>query len=369
MPVKALGRFTCVCKSWNLLIRSKLFIQTHLKNYSISISNGYTSSNQSPNIFLMPSYIKQLEKYSYSLFSDNTFLEVGAFALPMLYSWLELLFVGNSCNGIICFTDQKAFFGRKVFLYNPSLKKIKVISHDCFADSMYDRRRVYSRLGFGFSERDNDLKVVRIHYVKDRNLRMLGSVPPEVEVYSLKADCWRRIAADIKCIVHHRSVSSNGAIYWLARKRDRWSCDTILSFDVTNEVFCEIALPSESNSFLEGTILVFKGLLAFCKDAYRNRDDGVKCYELWVMMEYNVTNSWTKLSTFEIDQPVSKVSGFTKSGKLIMQMDCGTLASWDPLNNELEILKIDGFLNHIDTSFVESLVLYGDESIASTHAM
>lgn len=367
LPVKVLGRFTTVSKSWYSLITSHMFIDKHLKDYSISLSNKpYSSDSSSGRVLLIPIVLKELEWHSYSVFSDSTFDKNGSFEIPMLYHWLEILYIGNSCNGIICFTDQKAFFGRKVYLYNPVIRRMKLISHNCFADTMFDRNKVFCKLGFGFCECTNDYKVVRIHYVKDEESKMLGNVAPEVEIYSLTADNWRRITANVKCIVNYRSVSCNGSIHWLARKKNGRIFDAIMSFDIAHELFCETDLPVKCHSLKDGTLVVFKGLLAIFKDGISIREyEGYKCYELWVMRDYKVANSWTKLSVLETKRSVVKAFGFTKSGQLVMQMHGDRLASWDPESNCLKRLEIDGFLNHVDATFVESLVLYEGGCIAS----
>lgn len=372
LPVKVLGRFTSVSRSWYSLITSKFFINKHLKSYSMPLANKLYSSGSSSSeipfshVLLIPNVIKELESHSYSLFCDSTFDSYGSSDIPMLYHWLEILYIGNSCNGIICFSDQKAFFGRKVYLFNPVIRRMKLISHNCFADAMFDRNKVFCKLGFGFCECTNDYKVVRIHYVKDEEMKMLGNVAPEVEVYSLNANNWRRIKANVKCIVNYWSVSSNGTIHWLARKKNEQVFDSIMSFDVAHELFCEIELPVECHSIKDGTLLVFKGLLAIFKDGISMREEEeFKCYELWVMKEYNVAKSWTILSVLETQESVVKVFGLTKSGKIVMQMYGDKLAAWEPERNYLKHLEIDGFLHHVDAAFVESLVLYEGGCVTS----
>ncbi|KAL3515949.1 hypothetical protein ACH5RR_022851 [Cinchona calisaya] len=83
----------------------------------------------------------------------------------------------------------------------------------------------------------------------------------------------------------------------------------------------------------------------------------MKCYDIWVMREYNVTKSWTKQYTIETNSLIKKVLGFTQGGKLILRMDNNMLASWDPKDQQFEDLGINGELYHVDTGFTESLIL------------
>lgn len=97
---------------------------------------------------------------------------------------------------------------------------------------------------------------------------MLGKVAYEVEVYSLITDSWRTIQAGVPCIAdyaHHRPVTCDGAINWLASRRDDEVWDAIMAFHVSNEVFSAIVLPAERSPLLDGVLLVFEELLAlFC---------------------------------------------------------------------------------------------------------
>lgn len=43
------------------------------------------------------------------------------------------------------------------------------------------------------------------------------------------------------------------------------------------------------------------------------------------------------------------------------------MVCWDPVKDHLEHLNIDAFLKHVDTAFVESLVLYEGGNITSAH--
>ena len=58
---------------------------------------------------------------------------------------------------------------------------------------------------------------------------------PEVEVNSVNTDDWRKISANVKCIVDQRSVCCNGSIFWLARRTNESIVDAIMCFDISRE--------------------------------------------------------------------------------------------------------------------------------------
>lgn len=66
------------------------------------------------------------------------------------------------------------------------------------------------------------------------------------------------------------------------------------------------------------------------KSHNERKQEEMKCYyEIWVMREYNVTNSWTKQFTVETNSLTKKLLGFTLGGKLILQIDKNIAVSWD----------------------------------------
>ncbi|KAL3515948.1 hypothetical protein ACH5RR_022850 [Cinchona calisaya] len=91
-------------------------------------------------------------------------------------------------------------------------------------------------------------KIARIGYITYNKSTMLEKVPYEVEVYGLSTGSWRTIQANVPCVadyVHHRPVTFNGSIHWLATRRDDEVCDAIMAFDISNEVFSVLELPDE----------------------------------------------------------------------------------------------------------------------------
>ncbi|KAI8527195.1 hypothetical protein RHMOL_Rhmol12G0057000 [Rhododendron molle] len=104
--------------------------------------------------------------------------------------------------------------------------------------------------------------------------------------------------------------------------------DSIVSFDMSAETFSVLRLPptlvnQESCSL---SLKVFQGSLAVLCD--RERDNGACC--MWVMKEYGVPESWTKLFRFKLDLPVILKGelGFWKHGEVLSTED-NRLLSYD----------------------------------------
>ena len=106
----------------------------------------------------------------------------------------------------------------------------------------------------------------------------------------------------------------SGALHWLGDVCKAAPYRMILSFDVNSDKFKEIALPDVQQLLPQGlmadpnSLMVFKGKLAFITLGYLrfdhvNEDEYNDCMRshtphscfIWVMGEYGVHESWSKL--------------------------------------------------------------------------
>ncbi|CAL5336273.1 unnamed protein product [Camellia sinensis] len=131
----------------------------------------------------------------------------------------------------------------------------------------------------------------------------------------------------------------------------------ILSFNISTEVFREIKLPDcVSNVFrLIASVAVYEE--SICLFHY-DRDWGYpsKNCDIWVMKEYGVVESWTKL--FTIDFGISKAVGFRKNGEFLAEDKEGKLVTYDFKIRQIVYLGIHGLKQsfHLE-NYMESLVL------------
>ena len=94
----------------------------------------------------------------------------------------------------------------------------------------------------------------------------------------------------------------------------------ILTFDVNDEIFREIMLPQ---NLLDGVdsfdhLTVFKGSLALfaCGQALDEWEEKYQISVIWVMREYGVVESWTKISgpMIWVERFIGRFCGFTNNG-------------------------------------------------------
>ncbi|KAA8524477.1 hypothetical protein F0562_010900 [Nyssa sinensis] len=350
LPVKSVIRFTSVCKSWYSLIRNPSFITTHL-NQTIA------SKKKNDQFLLVRHYNKNDKKEHYTLHHDDEtfgdkFLEIQ---FPFK-SQLAFFRIVGSCNGLLCLCDDLFGDTHTIVLWNPSIRKS--VNLPMPSKPQWPNMFV---LGFGLDPTTNDYKVVRIVYYKEHLFRY--KTPPEVEICTLSTKSWRRISSTAPpyCIVEFMwsQVFLNGAVHWIAYDPHVVGGfhNLILSFDMRNEVFCEMTLPvalagqqatSLSINVLGESLAIFGYV--------RQIGTGSCC--IWVMKEYGVAESWTKLVTINLPGELGSTVGFKKNGEVLLSMRNNLFVSYDPKTQQIKELGIHGNSRsfYVDT-YMETLVL------------
>ncbi|GMY19233.1 F-box/kelch-repeat protein At3g06240-like isoform X1 [Fagus crenata] len=345
LPVKSLVRFRCVSNSWNSIISSHFFINTHLDrakslSHNNNNNNGYlldTSYNSSsPNDLCTVVY-----------YSDRTLTEISMLQMP-----LSDVHMVDFCNGIFCLRNYET---NELYLWNPSIRKLKMLSTIRLAHS-----GASYAIGLGYHSQNNDFKFLRIVYFEGSKAR-----PAEAEVYTLSTDSWRKFVisleyepniGSINRIDQLRCLFFNGALHSIVFTGEQ---KFILSFDVNDERFREIMLPQnyvdEKFEITFDILAVFKGSLAsfVCIEGEEVGDRDI-CY-MWVMREYGVVESWTKINV-----PLHLVNmffGCTDSGELLIDIN-DSLVSYDTERQYVNNLGIEyPTLLSYTTDLMENLVL------------
>ncbi|KAL7080972.1 hypothetical protein ACP275_14G011500 [Erythranthe tilingii] len=171
-------------------------------------------------------------------------------------------------------------------------------------------------------------------------------------MYSSKTDSWKKIESYNKPF-HNISCAKfvKGRLHWLARFDDSGDsrCGTIISLDLADEKYR--ILPSNSMvNFQTGNVVEFGGYLGLLSVRH-DRD-----IDLWVMKEYGVTESWTKIWTKSdfVDRPFQVLSGgstiplcWTKNGDIVMVRGYDLLVSNG--RNVLRKSRVDMIGDRIDS--------------------
>ncbi|KAK4259371.1 hypothetical protein QN277_005711 [Acacia crassicarpa] len=278
LPVKSLMRFQCVCKDWKNLIKSSSFIQDHLHH----------SSHQNPSLFLRWHNSIRMQFGLLDGDCDKEVLEVENAPLTNLFF---ARIVGSS-NGLLCVeASENDTYPFPLLLWNPVIREVRKVRRRTIIDFELD-----DLLGFGFSQVDNDYKIVRIKVPEYQ------FVANPMEVYSLNSGSWKVIEFDNLegvAIRSHRNVTVNGVMFWIGGKQgldDDYSL--ILSFDLSKEVWTVIPMP-DLNYYDKIRLIEYENRLVVLAGFFGEE----KSYliHLWVVEEDRCSSGerwiWTKIFT------------------------------------------------------------------------
>ncbi|CAL2280393.1 unnamed protein product [Prunus armeniaca] len=383
LPVKSLLRFTTVCKSWNCMIKSSTFIHTHLK-----------SNHRNDDVQLL---LHHPEFDIYSLYRDDDNKDDGracASSSTLIEYSTELdnpyayyaertgtktwgsEFVGT-CNGLVCIAGKD--IDLTTLVWNPSIRKFVVLpkSGVTFCHEYHHRQGI--SFAFGYDRRANDYKVLR----RVSCFRGGPLVSCQYEIWSLAKGTWKTLIntandrhqeLDIGnryFEAGHPPAFVNGAQHWLQANVSTWNI-SILSFDMSGEVFSKIAIPPEAETrkcldFNRDCVVSrYRESLAFFESCWERRESGsVLRMNMWVMEEYGVAKSWTKLFAICLEGRICRLVGCSKRGeevvlKLKVDDDIVEYKSVNTKTKQVKNFHFDGerstYYSVMD-AFTENLVL------------
>ncbi|KAJ4837823.1 hypothetical protein Tsubulata_029349 [Turnera subulata] len=332
LPAKSLLRFRCVSKAWQGLITSSTFIDLHLSTTTIS-----------NNLLIVRRGIERYFLYPGEHFPQNSDKGLHCPLRSSYNSYLGLQVVGV-CHGVVCMCDEGPKYV-KVALWNPSIRRTILLPDPNI--TFKPRGKLTACWGFGHDSSSNDYKVVRLVDLSGRDIdHGRDPLPPLAEVYSLKCGRWQMVPNDVKLNFDSdddkASVCLNGACHWLARSWDPLNkvlkLGRILSFDWSGEVFVDIPVPDcVLSSCSLSSVGVFDGCLTLLPSLIDNPN--LRRFPIWVMKEYGVVESWTKLLTVDVRNHINtELGGLRGNGEILFvtvpELFRVKIFSYDPKSKE-----------------------------------
>ncbi|XP_060178710.1 F-box/kelch-repeat protein At3g23880-like isoform X2 [Lycium barbarum] len=342
LPVKSLLKFRSVSKSWLSLISSPDFVKTHLL---LSASNkDYTHHGL---MFKFASTSDRgIKDCSLSALLCDSVTEAFDLDYPGKYYPNDYPRFVGSVNGLICLAINRFMGLDDLFLWNPSIRKYKKLPSCRLNQSRCYHEQALDGFNFGFAydEFQDDYKVVGIFPISGK-IRLCRI---EVQIYSLKSNSWRRIDdfqgrellnAPAKCV--------NGKLHWLDKQRN------IISIDLADEKWAEVERPySEGCGYVK--LGVFGSDLAVLCNYGRTHVD------VWVMTEYGVKESWTKM--FTVKFPNDSMGIFyppilmSNEGEILLKFG-SRFTKYNPKDDSIRYVDVTNFAPCIEAEiYVKSLV-------------
>ncbi|XP_006358426.1 F-box/kelch-repeat protein At3g23880-like [Solanum tuberosum] len=342
LPVKSLLKFRCASKSWFALISSPEFVKTHL---SLNANNSEYTRHK---VMMFERTVYGFRDCSVNSLFNNAFNEANDLDYPRQFPCG--VYIVGSVNGLICFVSRE----KELFLWNPSIRKYKKLPNPKTKTTFgYCIKQSY---GFGYDEFHDDYNIVVIFARYD------FSLPIEVKRYSLKSDSWRTVDNCASMVPLQQSGRFvDGKLHWntiigpkLCMKR------SIISIDLADGKWGEMELPCYWKG-ARGVVLSLGVLgsnlsvLCDCDDPYM--------LDVWLMKEYGVKESWTKMFTIKMpdDQLVYGYLGQIRlhlaSGSEILVVFGSTFMIYNLKGDPLRSSKVINSNNWDEAEiYIESLV-------------
>ncbi|XVF52491.1 hypothetical protein PTKIN_Ptkin05aG0022600 [Pterospermum kingtungense] len=374
LPPKTLMKFTLVCKSWQSLITSFCFINTHLAK---TLPKPITSQP-----ILIRHFTDSPNREHYFLHLNHGSLDIfQTLKSPLKPTTNVYPRVVGTVHGLICLSDDLFVYTYRIVLWNPSVRKYIELPRPNITDDEVGPHMF--ALGFGFDAKKNDYKVVRLVYVHGVGVDIF---PPKVEVFSVVEKGWRMLSGEgLECSFLETRWTQcflNGRVHWIVYEKKMGSVKNwVLLFDMEDEKFRKMKLPESLVDVnpLKLFISVSRGMLTVFE--YYLGEARNRCCNIWVRTEYGDVKSWSKLYSVDVLGEAGRVYGLTANGEVFLAMSDGgggfqsyaefqdlvevrrgELVLYDPKNRQTKVVQPHGV---VDTFFVgdytESLVLLNKE--------
>ncbi|OMO98356.1 hypothetical protein COLO4_13971 [Corchorus olitorius] len=272
LPVDTLFHCRCVCKRLRRFISDPEFASLHLSRSPVCIliktlplqnaSKRLTIAHVGPHF--------QVMKMNFTPKSNIPTLDITHM---------------NSCNGLLCLIGPEKDYS--FYVCNPILGEFIKIQPS------YKGRHRGSFWGLGYATVSNKFKILQTYYpVVESGKRCVLA-----EIYTIGSGSWRSIGnapADTVALPYNAYL--NGALHWFPCTPN--GSEFIHTFDFETEQFGSLAPPDhfreEDKKFTNYSRV---GVLEGC--LYIIYFTNSRQFDIWIMKEYGVKESWTKQFVIE----------------------------------------------------------------------
>nr|XP_011462669.1 PREDICTED: F-box protein At3g07870-like isoform X2 [Fragaria vesca subsp. vesca] len=321
--VKPLLNCRCVCKSWLSIISDPQFSFVHLPKSPIGILINTNPEKRTSRII----DYTQIEESADSQFHLEKMRFSTKNSLPPL-SCFELI---NSCNGLLLLAEVGPNIDGPFPLYvcNPILGEF-------IALPLANEGRLYcSFIGLGCSAVTKEYKVLQTcgDYRKDED---------GARIYTIGTGVWKSIGKTPQDFAQFAPFNAvlHGALHWLASSGR--TLELINAFHFETEEFRTLPPPGSFTPFQKQfkdclKLGVFDGCLFICVYGY----DSSK-FDMWVMKEYGVQESWRKTLVVEglyprqLDNDVYEPLVFLRNGEILLSYIDWTVVCYNQEKNASE---------------------------------
>ncbi|GMH21780.1 hypothetical protein Nepgr_023622 [Nepenthes gracilis] len=318
LPVNDLQRSSCVCKPWNNMINTSMFIEYHLcrSEYVTIFLSSHKDEDQNN---LYPPSVRKENATTFSVEKD-LLKSVPVFCQPSVNerskSYIHFLEIHDgrsnmreynisclgkifaSCNGLILLENKLKEGG--LIVLNPVTRKLNALPVGTICP-----RHAESN-GFVLDPSSNEYKV--IHMFRDES----GYI--SCEILSLRDRKWKEVNGPSLGLITwfgYKPVSAVGALNWLPSIDHN---DYVVSMEIENAKFKTLSLPKSGR--IHDGIVEMEGFLCFVAHEPMNR------IVIWVLKSLSEVN-WMKQQSIEVGciMDMVPVSGSRFGNHMIFRRD------------------------------------------------
>jgi len=241
--------------------------------------------------------------------------------------------LGPTINGIVCL-----YQGREpvIVLWNPSTEEYKVLPSSPTESHVLYEEDCYYVHGFGYDHVRDDYKVIRyisyldVHgdFEDDMEGESIRLLRDDVwEIYNLRSNSRRKLDLDLPR-AHHVWVGvyvyMNGVCHWYQDEFEHKGY--LVSFALSNEVFCTTPLPLYMNNSFDSVFLLRYLMVLNDHIALISNYVEMTTFHISILGELGVKESWTKLFVIGPLPCIEHPIGDGKNGDLFFKRKDGELA-------------------------------------------
>ncbi|MED6179467.1 hypothetical protein PIB30_001230 [Stylosanthes scabra] len=261
-----------------------------------------------------------------------------AVQIPETYEHYSLRLMG-SCRGFILLINFVN--GTHFVVWNPTTGFHTTVSYPSalLRGDMYRPHQLWA--GFGYDKSSDDYLVV----TGWRDPCKTSEVKSRWEFFSVRNNSWKEIETggfrSNYLITCNSGVFYNGAIHWLAVRSNGEGGRVILAFDLEGKNLSIFSLPRGLHRNGTPMLKLFGGYLGISYMSWQTWRN-----ELWVLKEYKVESTWTKLDNdIPFDDTFNPMC-LTKSNECIGMSNINMLAKFGKKGKLLEskVIKCDGHI-------------------------
>nr|CAD56662.1 S locus F-box (SLF)-S1E protein [Antirrhinum hispanicum] len=343
LPVKSLVRFRCVSKSFCVIIKSSNFINNHFlrrqtRDTLLLIRRYFPSPQEDDALSFHKPDSPGLEEEVWAKLSIP-FLSDLRLRYDQPYFPQSVIILGP-CNGLICI-----FYDDFIISCNPALREFKKLPPCPFCCP----KRFYSNIiGQGFGNCDsNFFKIVLVRTIKSVSDYNRDKPYIMVHLYNSNTQSWRLIEGEAVLVQYIFSspctdVFFNGACHWNAGVFGIPYPGSILTFDISTEIFSEFEYPDGFRELYGGCLCLTA--LSECLSVIRYNDStkDPQFIEIWVMKVYGNSDSWTKDFVLGPHLVIRPFIFWKNDDWLLVDNSNGQLASCALHTDEIKRFQVDG---------------------------